>query len=123
MDRRKGRVSTPLEIDQLARSIREALDLLTQGKYSFREAHSYVRGSRRDARRTDENKGIRISNSHVSDPTAEIVESQEWNQRRLVQAGALLAAADDAVKAAVGKTRDVFSHPDDYYQKLESYRS
>lgn len=121
MDRRKGRVSTPREIDQLTDSIKESLIRLTEGKYSYREAHTHVHTDRRDSR-TDENRDIRISNSHVSDPVAEIVESQAWNRRRLVQASRMLEAAARDIDTAVASVRDVFSHADDYYQKLESYR-
>lgn len=122
MGTRKGRVPTPLEVEQQVRRIKASLEQLTEGKYSYREAHTHVRSDRRDPVKGDENQGVRISNSHVSDPTAEIVESQEWNRERLAQAHNLLSAAEDAVGAALTKTRDVFSHRDDYYRPLASYR-
>lgn len=119
---RRGKVWTDLEMRKHVESIRESLDRLTSGKYSYREAESYVRSDRRDAIRTDENKGLRVATSGVSNPTAEIVESQQWNRERLAQAARLLESAAKDIDTAVSRVRDVFSHPDDYYQKLESYR-
>jgi hypothetical protein len=114
---------TPLELERHVRGLREALDKLSKGKYSYREAHDHVRTDRRDPVRSDENQGIRISNSHVSDPTAEIVESQAWNRERLVQVSSLIESAEADVNTALARLREVFSSPDDYFKPLEGYRS
>lgn len=119
---RKGRVWTPLEVDQHVRSIKESLDKLSDPKYGYKEAFLYVRGDRQDSRRSDENKGLRVSTSGISDPTSEIVASQEWNRARLVRVASKLEAAAVAIDSAVAECREVFSHPDDYYENLESYR-
>lgn len=122
MDRRKGRVPTPREINQLARAVTASLESITTGKFSFAEAHTHVHSDRRDPVRSDENQGLRISNSHVSNPTAEIVESQAWNRERLAQVGRILEGVARDVDTAVARLRDVFSSPDDYFNQLESYR-
>lgn len=119
---KKGRVWTPREVDLHVRSIGDSLKKLSDPRYGYKEAHDYTRGDRRDSPRTDENKGLRVSASEVSDPTAEQVTSQEWNRARLVRVATKLQAAAKMIDDAVSECRGVFSHPDDYYQKLESYR-
>lgn len=117
----KGRVLTPREVELVAGDMRASLEKLTDKRYGYREAHTYVRGDRRDSP-TDENKGMRISGSSVSDPTSAIAESQRVNRDRLSEAGASLTAAALAIDTAIASIRSVFSGSDDYYQPLESYR-
>lgn len=119
---RRDRIWTPRELDHHVRTMGESLQKLSDPKYGYKEAHAYTRGDRRDAPRTDENQGFRVSTSEVSDPTADQVVSQEWNRARLVRVATKLQAAAKMIDDAVSECRGVFSHPDDYFHNLESYR-
>lgn len=115
-------IRTAWELEQDIRRIRDALTFLSQGKHSYKEARKYVDEGRRDVIRSDENQGFRVAVSDISDPTSEVVVSQEANRRRLEDANVALSEALTAVQLAVSRVKDVFSHPDDYFGRLESYR-
>jgi hypothetical protein len=114
---RKHRLWTPLQVRRLTREINATLGKVLA---EYTEAHAYV-FERRDSA-TDENQGLRISNSGTSDPTGEAVVSQEDNRRRLAQAARKLEHAAQEIDAASVLIKRVFSSPDDYYRPLESYR-
>jgi vacuolar-type H+-ATPase subunit D/Vma8 len=118
--RDRTRLRTPREIESQVRDIKATLDKLIDATYGYREAHDYV--SDRRASQTDENKRMRISGSHVSDPTLETVVSQETNKGRPAQAGASLDSAANDMRSALARVRRVFDGPNDYYEPLESYR-
>lgn len=117
MHKQRRRLYSPYQIERLAKEMKETLSSFTP---EFRSAHDYVYG-RRDSR-TDENKGQRVSSSGVSDPTGETVVDQEWNRGTLTQACVKLEQAAKDIDAAVALTKRIFSNPDDYFGKLESYR-
>lgn len=119
---RRKRLLSPRQLKTLAREMKDTLDKLIP---EYVEAFEYTHGRRDGHHQTDEEREQSAEVGRVrrlSDPTGEIVSEQESNRRRLAVAGEKLDRAAKDIDSAVAHIKNVFSSPDDYFEKLEGYK-
>lgn len=118
----KGRLATPFQVKRLSREINAALGKVVA---EYDEAHLYVHEQKDRHHPTEEERQQSSEIRRVrrtSDPTGDIVASQESNRRRLVQAVKKLEHAAREIDAAHAGIRRVFQDPEDEYTRLENVR-